>query len=147
MAVVRVPNSTSFKPGHKGKGGIGARGQIRRDLTLELISQLNETLKDKNGVERTKLHRVVIDQATIGADEHDENGGLKKEGHGIFAAIMAVWERLEGRVGVRSEEEEEGQEKAEYRTIEDVAMFLLERGIDALSVPPPPLRIVNEKKE
>ena len=43
--------------------------------------------------------------------------------------------------------EEEGQEKAEYRTIEDVAMFLLERGIDALSVPPPSLRIVNEKKE
>jgi len=150
MAVVRVPNSTSFKPGHKGKGGIGARGQIRRDLTLELISQLNETLKDKNGVERTKLHRVVknlIDQATIGADEHDENGRLKKEGHGIFAAIMAVWERLEGRVGVRPEEEEEGQEKVEYRTIEDVAMYLQERGIDALRVPPPPLRIVNEKKE
>jgi hypothetical protein len=48
---------------------------------------------------------------------------------------------------VRPEEEEEGQEKVEYRTIEDVAMFLLERGIDALSVPPPPLRIVNEKKE
>ena len=60
---------------------------------------------------------------------------------------MAVWERLEGRVGVRPEEEEEGQEKVEYRTIEDVAMYLQERGIDALSVPPPPLRIVNEKKE
>jgi len=26
-------------------------------------------------------------------------------------------------------------------------MFLLERGIDSLSLPPPPLRIVNEKKE
>ena len=48
---------------------------------------------------------------------------------------------------MRPEEEEEGQEKAEYRTIEDVAMFLLERGIDALSLPSPPLRIVNEKKE
>src|ERR1700730_16297583 len=44
------------------------------------------------------------------ASAPDENGRLKKEGHGIFAAIMAVWERLEGRVGVRPEEEEEGQE-------------------------------------
>ena len=33
------------------------------------------------------------------------------------------------------------------RTIEEVHMFLLERGIDSLSLPPPPLRIVNEKKE
>src|ERR1700738_5342514 len=69
-----------------------------------------------------------------------------RTGHGIFAAIMAVWERLEGRVGVRPEEEEEGQEKVEYRTIEDVAMFLQERGIDALRVPPPPPLAVHRSR-
>ena len=57
-------------------GKKGSNVQLRRDLTIELVSQLNETLKDKDGIERTKLHRVIknlITQATT-SDEYDEKG-------------------------------------------------------------------------
>jgi hypothetical protein len=33
--------------------------------------------------------------------------------------------------------------QVEYRTVEEVHMFLLERGIDSLRVPPPPLKLVK----
>jgi hypothetical protein len=38
--------------------GPSSRGQLRRDLTIELISQLNE-IDDRNSKNRTQLHRVV----------------------------------------------------------------------------------------
>jgi hypothetical protein len=40
---------------------------------MELIQQLNEVVKDKDGIERPKLHRVIknlITQATTAADEY-----------------------------------------------------------------------------
>ena len=55
----------TFKKGHK--HAIGSNGQLRRDLTVELISQLNEVAKDPDGVNRPKMHRLVrnlITQAT-----------------------------------------------------------------------------------
>ena len=52
----------------------GHNGGLRREGTVELVSQLNEMLKCKDGVDRTKLHRLVknlITQATTGADVVD----------------------------------------------------------------------------
>jgi hypothetical protein len=37
--------------------------------------------------------------------------------------------------------------EVEFRTIEEVRAFLLERGIDCLRVPPPSLRIVDDSKD
>jgi hypothetical protein len=34
-------------------------GGLRREVTVELVTQLNEMLKCKDGVDRTKLHRLV----------------------------------------------------------------------------------------
>jgi hypothetical protein len=48
---------------------------------MELIQQLNEVVKDKDGIERPKLHRVIknlITQATTAADEYDEDGNLAR---------------------------------------------------------------------
>jgi hypothetical protein len=67
---------------------------------MELIQQLNEVVKDKDGIERPKLHRVIknlITQATTAADEYDEDGNLVKEGAGDLAAIREIFDRLEGK--------------------------------------------------
>jgi hypothetical protein len=34
--------------------------------------------------------------------------------------------------------------QVEYKTIEEVHMFLLERGIDSLRVPPPPMKLIGK---
>jgi hypothetical protein len=57
-------------------------GGLRREVTVELVTQLNEMLKCKDGVDRTKLHRLVknlITQATTGADVVDEHGKVIHE--------------------------------------------------------------------
>jgi hypothetical protein len=71
----------TFQKGHK--LGIGSRGQIRRDLTIELISQLNEIF-DK-GTGQTKLQRVVSNLIALAI-----NGDL--------AAIKEIFDRVEGKV-------------------------------------------------
>jgi hypothetical protein len=49
-----------------------------------------------------KLHRLVknlITQATTGADVVDEHGKVIHEGAGDLTAILAIYDRLEGRTG------------------------------------------------
>src|SRR3984893_9663216 len=75
-------------------------GGLRREVTVGLVTQLNEMLKCKDGVDRTKLHRLVknlITQATTGADVVDEHGKVIHEGAGDLTAILAIYDRLEGR--------------------------------------------------
>jgi hypothetical protein len=94
--VLNMTRPGTFQKGHK--LSIGSRGQIRRDLTIELISQLNEVVDKRTG--QTKLQRVVsnlVAQAT-GVDEYDEKGNLVKEGTGDLAAILAIFDRVEGKV-------------------------------------------------
>jgi hypothetical protein len=143
-------SSTTYKEGHKSKGGPGSNGQIRRDLTMELIQQLNEVVKDKDGIERPKLHRVIknlITQATTAADEYDEDGNLVKEGAGDLAAIREIFDRLEGKPRQQITGPDNGPVEVEFRTIEEVRAYLLERGIDWLRLPPPSLRIVDDSKD
>jgi hypothetical protein len=68
-------------------------GQLRRDLTIELISQLNEIDKVNagTGAGRLKLHRIVenlILQA-CGIDERDAEGNItKRQAFGRFALVL-----------------------------------------------------------
>jgi hypothetical protein len=96
QGVLNMTRPGVFQKGHK--LAIGSRGQIRRDLTIELISQLDEIFDKRTG--QTKLQRVVsnlVAQAT-GVDEYDEKGNLVKEGTGDLAAILAIFDRVEGKV-------------------------------------------------
>jgi hypothetical protein len=49
-----VCSNMPFEKGNQ----LAKNGPMRRDLTVELITQLNEILKSPDGVPRTKLHRV-----------------------------------------------------------------------------------------
>jgi hypothetical protein len=135
--VLKVLNMT--RPGTFQKGhnlAIGSRGQIRRDLTIELISQLNEIFDKRTG--QTNLQRVVsnlVAQAA-GADEYDEKGKLVKRGTGDLAVIKEIFDRVEGRAPQNPTVEVE-QEKVEFKTIEEVKTFFLERGIDVERLAPP----------
>jgi hypothetical protein len=96
QGVLNMTRPGVFQKGHK--LAIGSRGQLRRDLTIELISQLDEIFDKRTG--QTKLQRVVsnlVAQAT-GVDEYDEKGNLVKEGTGDLAAILAIFDRVEGKV-------------------------------------------------
>jgi hypothetical protein len=139
----RVCSNMPFQKGNQ----LAKNGPMRRDLTVELITQLNEILKSPDGVPRTKLHRVVknfITQATTGADVVDAEVNVVVEGAGDLAAIQEIFNRLEGKPSQKIVGPENGPVRIEYRTIEKVRMFLLERGIDALRVPPPPLRVISK---
>jgi hypothetical protein len=55
-------NQTSFKKSHKSAGGICAQGQLRHDVTVELVSQLNEFDHDCDHLppgKRLRLNRLV----------------------------------------------------------------------------------------
>ena len=135
------------------KGGIpnptGNNG-LRRDLTMELIQQLHENMELPRGVrQRNNLHHIIknlIEQAT-GKDEYDESGKLIKRDLGDLAAIKEIFDRLEGRPRQQIVGPNDGPVQMEFHTVEEVRMFLLERGIDSLRVPPPPLRLVSGDKE
>ena len=134
-------SDSRFQKGHK--LAKGSNGQIRRDLTTELISQLNETIECADGMKRTKLHRVVknlIAQA-IGTDMVNSDGTIT-ESTGDLMAIKEIFDRLEGRPKQRIVGPADGPVQTEFRTVEEVRMFLLERGIDSLRVPPP-LKLID----
>jgi hypothetical protein len=135
----------TFQKGHK--LAIGSRGQIRRDLTIELNSQLDEIFDERTG--QTKSQRVVsnlVEQAA-GVDEYDEEGNLVKRGIGDLAAILAIIDRVEGRVprATSSSVSQSGSTRqpssinSENMTIEEIKMFLLERGIDVEKFSSPPI--------
>jgi hypothetical protein len=84
----------AISKGHKFSPGVN--GQLRRDATLELISQLNEVIKSGDGTKRPKLHRLIrnlITKATTGDDKIGKNGEII-EGTGDLTAILAIIDRL-----------------------------------------------------
>jgi hypothetical protein len=63
---------------------------MRRDTTIELVTQLNELIKCADGSKRTKLHRLIknlITKATTADDVLDANGDVIKENTGDLAAM------------------------------------------------------------
>jgi hypothetical protein len=146
---------TSFKNGNRSKGGIGSRGQIRRNLTAELVQQLGE-IDPNDPQERPRLHRVVrnlIAQATTSADVYKTVGKgkkktkvLVKEGAGDLAAITAIWDRLEGRPSQKIVGHDDGPVQVDHlNTLEELRLFLLERGIDSLRLPAAPVLIEDKR--
>jgi len=137
---------TTFKKGNK--LGKGTQRQFRRDITLELVSQLNEFAKDENGVSRSKLHLVVrnlVDRAVEHVPVFDKDGheiGVEK---GDMQAIIHIFDRLEGKPRQTLEAKTETTIR-EYRSLEDVMSELIERGLDVTRLPPP-MRIIEYKKK
>jgi hypothetical protein len=122
------------------------KGPMRHDMTIELITQLNDLIKCADGSKRTKLHRLIknlIAKATTADDVLDKDGNIIKEGTGDLSVIQEIINRLEGKPSQKIVGADNGPVRVEYKTIEELRMFLLERGIDSLRVPPPPLRLVN----
>jgi hypothetical protein len=140
MVMLNMP----FQKGNKLARGNGA---LRRDSTIELITQLNELIKCKDGSKRTKLHRLIknlITKATTENDVVDADGNIVEEGTGDLQAITEIINRLEGKPSQKITGPDNGPVQVEYKTIEEVHMFLLERGIDALRVPPPPMKLIGK---
>jgi hypothetical protein len=55
--------------------------KLRRDSTIELVTQLNELIKSKDGSQRTKMHRMIsnlIAKATTAFDVLDDKGNTCK---------------------------------------------------------------------
>lgn len=126
-----------FKKGNK--LAKGSNGQIRRDLTIELISQLNEVM-DKKHPDRIKLQGIVsnliahaLDHVPI-LNKDGEEVGVEK---GDLTAIIHIFDRLEGKPTLKAEVKGDSHVVHEYRSLEDIRVFLLERGIDAARVPSP----------
>jgi hypothetical protein len=75
----------------------------RRDFTMELLAQLDEIVKYKGPLtkeQRTFKQRIVrnlIRRAACLGDEFDKDGKLIKEGMGDLQAILAIFDRLEGK--------------------------------------------------
>jgi hypothetical protein len=117
----------TFKKGNK--TGIGSNGQIRKDMTMMLISQLNEEMK-KNNSSRRKIEWIVENLIW-----HAIHGG--NTGHGDLEAIKEVWNRLEGRPAQRIVGADDGPVRIEYHSAADLRLILMERkGIDIANLPP-----------
>jgi hypothetical protein len=107
-----------FQKGNKLAAG---RGVLRRDPTIELITQLNELCKTYDGskANRTKLNRMIsnlIAKATDG-DDVVVDGKLIKEGTGDLNAILAIIDRIEGRPAQKIVGPNNGPVQVEYRTL------------------------------
>jgi hypothetical protein len=64
---------------------------------------------------------------------------------GDLRAIQEIFDRLEGRVRQKIVGPGDGPVQLELRTIEEVKMFLLERGIDVERLPNP-LAYIEDKR-
>jgi hypothetical protein len=93
---------------------------------------------------KQRICRNLIMRAACAGDEFDAEGKLIKEGMGDLQAIVALMDRLEGKPKQQITGPEDGPLQVQYKTIEEVHMYLLSRGIDSLRVPPPPLRLVSK---
>ena len=139
----------AFQKGNQyAKGGYGGRRPIP---TMELIQQLNELCDNYKNTEpeRTKLNRMIenlVTKATTGDDVVDKDGKLVKKGTGDLAAMREIMDRIEGRAAQKIVAVDDGPALKEYNTLEEVHNYLLGCGIDAMRVPPPPLKLIDGSK-
>ena len=89
-----------FQKGHQLSKG--HNGGLRRDTTIELVTQLNEMVVGKDGKHRTKLHRLIknlVTKATTEDDVLDADGKTVKEGTGDLQAIQENRQSPRGQSG------------------------------------------------
>jgi hypothetical protein len=98
---------------------------LRRDMTLELIDELNELCTRPGSEERREKMRWVIKALVNNAMDGDN------------AAIIAIFDRLEGKPAQKIVGPNNGPVKIQFNTIEEVKAYLLERGIDVERLPNP----------
>jgi len=132
----------TFQKRHK--LAIGSRGQIRKDLTIELISQLDKIYDKRTG--QTYLQRIVENLMlhAAGQDYRDDDGNVIRD-KGDLKAILAIFNRLEGRPAQRITDPSSDPIQPELRTLDDVRMFLLGQGLDTERIPPPMIEMIEDK--
>jgi hypothetical protein len=113
-------------------------------LTIELVSQLDKIYDKRTG--QTYLQRIVENLMlhAAGQDYRDDDGNVIRD-KGDLKAILAIFDRLEGRPAQRITGPSNGPIQPELRTVDDVRMFLLGRGLDAERIPPPMIEIIEDK--
>jgi hypothetical protein len=135
-----VKGDPRLRPGH------GARGQVRRDLTISLISQLdkmdigNEPLSHKK---RAYLNRIVENLVlqAAGQDYVDEKGYHRDTGD--LMAIKEIWDRLEGKAATKIVGPNNEPVDIVFKSMEEIRVFLLDRGIDLLQLPSP-MKVIED---
>jgi hypothetical protein len=138
--------------------GTGSRGQLRnQQLTQILISILNET-DPTDPQQRAKLYRVcenLVTQATTAMDKFKTNtqlsrgrGGqvisvevktneIEEKGMGDLMAIKEIFDRIDGKPKQVIVGPNDGPIQIEYRSLEEIRIALLEKGIDLTALPTP----------
>jgi hypothetical protein len=121
-------NKTSFAKGHKAIAGAkGSNGQLRRDMTVELISQLNEICArpdSKSKEVREVMHWVI-------------KALLENAMRGDNTAILEIFDRLEGKPAQKLVGPDNGPVQVQFKTANDVRVYLIQRGIDIERLPAP----------
>jgi hypothetical protein len=117
---------TTFTKGHKFyPGAKGSNGQLRRDMTVELISQLNEICAMPGSNEqRENMHWVI--KALIENAKAGDN-----------TAILGIFDRLEGKPAQKLVGPDNGPVQVQFKTANDVRVYLIQRGLDIDRLPAP----------
>jgi hypothetical protein len=137
-------NATTFQKGHKAVSG-GVNSQLRRDLTIELITQLNQMdhFNKLSRPQREVLHNIVQNLIlhANGVDVYNKKTKSWTRDKGDLQAILAIFDRLEGRPSQAITGPNNGPVQHEFKTAEEVRVYLIQRGFDLERLPPPNLQI------
>jgi hypothetical protein len=148
--------------------GTGARGQLRnQQLTQILISILNEA-DPTDPQQRPKLYRVcenLIAQATTALDKYKTKtvlrrgkGGkvieveiktneIEEKGIGDLMAIKEIFDRIDGKPKQVIVGPNDGPIQIEYRSIEEIRVAMLEKGIDLTALPVPLPQLTQVRRD
>jgi len=72
----------------------GGSGPFRRDPTIELVTQLNELIKNYDGTKRTKLHRLIKNRRHLlirGSAPSRGSSGGRRRGRAALPVRSTVW--------------------------------------------------------
>jgi hypothetical protein len=132
--MARTKNAGTFVKGHKHhptplRENRGTNRQLRRDLTIELVSQLNQMDKfnKSSREERENLHYVVENLIlhAVGVDKFDEKTGKWVRDRGDLQAILALFDRLEGRPATVVTGPDKGPVQMEFKNADEVRVYLI----------------------
>ena len=115
---------------------------LRRDMTLALIAKLNDidTINVlEPGDKRREYIDCIVENLVLHAagQDHIDEAGKRHRDTGELAAIKEIMDRLEGRPSQKIVGPNNEPVKIQFNTIEEVKVYLLERGIDVERLPNP----------
>ena len=125
---------TSFAKGDgriaERRKAIGARGQMRRDMTMLLVQKLNEAEKNRDRSKMEKIIDNLVDRAMYAGEVLNEKGKVIVPARGDMEAIKYIFDRLEGRPAQQLNVSKDSHVQIEFRSYEEIKIGLLERGVD-----------------